>query len=93
MADPNLLGQYPVRGLYQALAVAAMCLQEDPALRPLIVDVVTALILLRKLTTRKLNPSRTRPVSRGRVLPRRRGGASKGKRAADQRDREVEWIK
>eukprot|EP01018_Ginkgo_biloba_P035513 Gb_31577 [translate_table: standard] len=43
MADPMLHGRYPMRGLYQALAVAAMCLQEEAATRPLIGDVVTAL--------------------------------------------------
>lgn len=46
MADPVLQGQYPVRGLYQALAVAAMCVQEQPNMRPLIADVVTALSYL-----------------------------------------------
>lgn len=46
MADPMLQGQYPARGLYQALAVAAMCVQEQPTLRPLIADVVTALSYL-----------------------------------------------
>jgi len=46
MADPMLQGQYPVRGLYQALAVAAMCVQEQPTMRPLIADVVTALTYL-----------------------------------------------
>ncbi|KAJ6803642.1 putative serine/threonine-protein kinase PBL7 isoform X2 [Iris pallida] len=43
MADPALQGQYPVRSLYQALAVAAMCVQEQPTMRPLMADVVTAL--------------------------------------------------
>lgn len=43
MVDPLLEGQYPVRGLYQALAIAAMCVQEQPNMRPVIVDVVTAL--------------------------------------------------
>ncbi|EXB50275.1 Serine/threonine-protein kinase PBS1 [Morus notabilis] len=43
MADPLLEGNYPVKALYQALAVAAMCLQEEAATRPLISDVVTAL--------------------------------------------------
>ncbi|KAL0300823.1 UNVERIFIED_CONTAM: putative serine/threonine-protein kinase PBL23 [Sesamum radiatum] len=43
MADPLLQGKYPVKGLYQALAVAAMCLQEEAGTRPLIGDVVTAL--------------------------------------------------
>ncbi|KAI5064075.1 hypothetical protein GOP47_0020745 [Adiantum capillus-veneris] len=46
MADPMLQGRYPTRGLYQALAVAAMCLQEQAAHRPLIGDVVTALTYL-----------------------------------------------
>ncbi|XP_077253958.1 putative serine/threonine-protein kinase PBL23 [Tasmannia lanceolata] len=43
MADPLLQGNYPIKGLYQALAVAAMCLQEEASTRPLISDVVTAL--------------------------------------------------
>ncbi|XP_056163978.1 probable serine/threonine-protein kinase PBL23 [Syzygium oleosum] len=43
MADPLLEGAYPIKGLYQALAVAAMCLQEEASTRPLISDVVTAL--------------------------------------------------
>ncbi|KDP39094.1 hypothetical protein JCGZ_00851 [Jatropha curcas] len=43
MADPLLEGDYPEKGLYQALAVAAMCLQEDAVNRPLMSDVVTAL--------------------------------------------------
>ncbi|KAJ7532774.1 hypothetical protein O6H91_13G019800 [Diphasiastrum complanatum] len=46
MADPLLKGQYPMRGLYQAIAVAAMCLQEQASTRPLIGDVVTALSYL-----------------------------------------------
>ncbi|KAF5207199.1 kinase-like protein [Thalictrum thalictroides] len=46
MADPALQGQYPSRGLYQALAIAAMCVQEQPSMRPLIADVVTALSYL-----------------------------------------------
>ncbi|KAK8968862.1 Serine/threonine-protein kinase PBS1 [Platanthera guangdongensis] len=43
MADPTLEARYPIKGLYQALAVAAMCLQEDASTRPLMSDVVTAL--------------------------------------------------
>ncbi|CAM6128199.1 unnamed protein product [Calypogeia fissa] len=50
MADPMLQGRYPMRGLYQALAVAAMCLQEKAATRPLIGDVVTALSYLASQT-------------------------------------------
>lgn len=43
IADPKLEGNYPVKALYQALAVVAMCLQEDANTRPLISDVVMAL--------------------------------------------------
>ncbi|KAJ7972468.1 Protein kinase-like protein [Quillaja saponaria] len=46
MADPMLQGQYPPRGLYQALAIAAMCVQEQATMRPVIADVVTALTYL-----------------------------------------------
>ncbi|XP_019055568.1 PREDICTED: serine/threonine-protein kinase CDL1 [Nelumbo nucifera] len=46
MADPLLEGNYPINGLYQALAIAAMCLQEEASTRPLISDVVTALSYL-----------------------------------------------
>ena len=48
MADPVLEGNYPLKGLYQALAIAAMCLQEEASVRPLISDVVTALEFLSK---------------------------------------------
>lgn len=50
MADPVLRGQYPVRGLYQALAIAAMCVQEQPSMRPVVADVVTALAYLASQT-------------------------------------------
>lgn len=43
IADPLLEGNYPTKGLHQALAVAAMCLQEEASTRPLISDVVIAL--------------------------------------------------
>ncbi|MBA0606131.1 hypothetical protein Godav_018643 [Gossypium davidsonii] len=46
LADPLLQGRFPMRGLYQALAVASMCIQEEAATRPLIGDVVTALSYL-----------------------------------------------
>ncbi|CAO2824822.1 unnamed protein product [Amaranthus hypochondriacus] len=53
MADPALEGRYPTRGLYQALAIAAMCVQEQPNMRPLIADVVTA---LNYLASQKYDP-------------------------------------
>ncbi|KAG6763606.1 hypothetical protein POTOM_031033 [Populus tomentosa] len=65
MADPLLHGQYPARGLYQALAVAAMCVQEQPNMRPLIADVVTALSYL---ALQKYDPE-THPVQGSRTGP------------------------
>ncbi|KAJ0017216.1 hypothetical protein Pint_10923 [Pistacia integerrima] len=43
LADPLLEGNCPPKGLYQALAIAGMCLQEDDHTRPSMSDVVTAL--------------------------------------------------
>ncbi|KAA0026298.1 serine/threonine-protein kinase [Cucumis melo var. makuwa] len=51
LADPLLGGDFPVRGLNQAVAVAAMCLHEEATARPLISDVVTALSFLGAETT------------------------------------------
>ncbi|KAB2598148.1 serine/threonine-protein kinase PBS1-like [Pyrus ussuriensis x Pyrus communis] len=53
IADPMLQGQYPVRGMYQALAVAAMCVQDHPNMRPAIADAVTA---LNYLASQKYDP-------------------------------------
>ncbi|KAF3650843.1 putative serine/threonine-protein kinase RLCKVII [Capsicum annuum] len=46
MADPLLKNKFPERSLNQAVGVAAMCLQEEPSVRPLIGDVVAALTTL-----------------------------------------------
>ncbi|KAK9069173.1 hypothetical protein SSX86_013289 [Deinandra increscens subsp. villosa] len=62
MADPVLEGEYPVRGLYQALAISAMCVQEQPNMRPLIGDVVTA---LNYLASQKFDPLTSKRSSRG----------------------------
>ncbi|MED6182539.1 putative serine/threonine-protein kinase pbl5 [Stylosanthes scabra] len=61
MVDPLLEGKYPVRGLYQALAIAAMCLQEQPNMRPATADVVTALDFL---ASQKYDPQSTTPNSK-----------------------------
>ncbi|XP_072983305.1 probable serine/threonine-protein kinase PBL25 [Typha latifolia] len=46
LVDPLLEGDYPERGLNQAVAVAAMCLQEEASVRPLMADVAVALSFL-----------------------------------------------
>jgi len=57
MADPLLNKQFPEKDLNQAVAIAAMCLQEEPEARPLIGDVVTALSFLSTATQSILPPS------------------------------------
>ncbi|CBI28687.3 unnamed protein product, partial [Vitis vinifera] len=46
MADPLLKRRFPEKSLNQAVAIAAMCLQEEASVRPLISDVVTTLSFL-----------------------------------------------
>lgn len=53
MADPLLEGNYPKKSLYQALAIAAMCVHEEAEARPLMADVVTALEFLTEPTEEK----------------------------------------
>ncbi|GJP74273.1 hypothetical protein CLOP_g4882 [Closterium sp. NIES-67] len=67
MADPLLQGRYPMRGLYQALAVAAMCLQEQASQRPMIHDVVTALNYLSSQAYDPIN--NPQPSTPGRYTP------------------------
>ncbi|PWA94284.1 protein kinase superfamily protein [Artemisia annua] len=78
MADPVLEGEYPVRGLYQALAIAAMCVQEQPTMRPLIADVVTA---LNYLASQKYDPL-TSPAQSSRR-------SSRGQRSVDEKKPEL----
>lgn len=78
MADPVLEGAYPVRGLYQALAIAAMCVQEQPNMRPLVADVVTA---LNYLASQKYDPL-TNPVQTSRR-------PSRGHRSSDEKKPDV----
>ncbi|GAQ85442.1 Protein kinase superfamily protein [Klebsormidium nitens] len=80
MADPLLQGRYPMRALYQAMAVAAMCLQETATLRPQIGDVVMALNHLANQRQEPGEPGRRtsreipRAGPRGMTTPERRGG-------------------
>lgn len=43
LVDPLLQGQFRVRCLHHAIAITAMCLQEEPKFRPHISDIVVAL--------------------------------------------------
>ncbi|KAF5726650.1 Kinase superfamily protein [Tripterygium wilfordii] len=86
LADPLLEGRYPMRGLYQALAVASMCIQEQAATRPLIGDVVTALSYLANQSydpnshgyrgSGDRDEKRNRDERGGRILKNEEGGGS-----------------
>ncbi|KAF3964178.1 hypothetical protein CMV_011507 [Castanea mollissima] len=87
LADPQLQGRYPMRGLYQALAVASMCIQEQAATRPLIGDVVTALSYLANQAydhntghghrgSGDKDEKRNRDERGGRILKNEEGGGS-----------------
>lgn len=77
LADPRLQGKFPIRGLYQALAVASMCTQEQAAARPLIGDVVTALSYL---ANHSYDPSHSNKDERGGKLLRNEEGAGSGRK-------------
>lgn len=51
MVDSLFEGNYPTKGLYQALAVTAMCLQDEYDTRPYMSDVVNALELIAESKT------------------------------------------
>lgn len=55
MADPSLHGHFLKRGLFQALAIAAMCLQEKAKNRPSIREVAVALSYLASQTHESQN--------------------------------------
>ncbi|KAK7333563.1 hypothetical protein VNO80_30338 [Phaseolus coccineus] len=63
MADPLLKDKYPIKSLYQALAVAAMCLQEEDDTRPIISDVVTAIEFLARKRVEVDEPQPTKEIS------------------------------
>lgn len=72
-----------MRGLYQALAVASMCIQEQAAARPLIGDVVTALSYLANqgydsstVPAQIVNRDRSRNERNGRISRNEEGGGS-----------------
>ncbi|KAH7443418.1 hypothetical protein KP509_02G033500 [Ceratopteris richardii] len=86
MADPSLRGCYPTRGMYQAIAVAAMCLQEDAANRPLTADVVTALDYL---ASHKYDP-KIHPVNKLPSSPSQDKKEKERKHIDEDRNRENE---
>ena len=73
MADPLLKRRFPEKSLNQAVAIAAMCLQEEASVRPLISDVVTTLSFL--VASKEENMCDTTPLP---SLPPADSGHEKG---------------
>ncbi|XP_074561371.1 putative serine/threonine-protein kinase PBL7, partial [Curcuma longa] len=63
MVDPMLNGRCPIQDLYQTIAIAAMCVQEKPTMRPRIADVVSALTYLSTNTQPQDPSSETERIS------------------------------
>ncbi|CAK9313251.1 unnamed protein product, partial [Citrullus colocynthis] len=67
LVDPLLEGHFPLRCLQHAVAITAMCLQEQPSFRPLISDIVVALEYLasqshlQELRNGRINSSQSSP--------------------------------
>jgi serine/threonine-protein kinase PBS1 len=57
LIDPLIEDEYPSKGLNQAVAVAAMCLQEEASVRPLMGDVVMAFSFLTTSSNESSSPS------------------------------------
>ncbi|XP_074285938.1 putative serine/threonine-protein kinase PBL21 [Silene latifolia] len=66
LADPAMKGFFPLRCLHHAIAIAAMCIQEQPAFRPLIPEVLEA---LEYLASQPYNPEASGSEKRSRFQP------------------------
>ncbi|KAK2411996.1 serine/threonine-protein kinase PBS1 [Trifolium repens] len=51
LVDPQLQGRYPIEGLYQAVAIAAMCVHTQASERPHIGDIVDSLTYMTRSDT------------------------------------------
>lgn len=78
-----------MRGLYQVLAVAAMCVQEQPNMRPVISDVVVA---LNYLSSQNYEPrARSIQISKSPgMTPRTSPGSSPSRAALNQQREAIE---
>ncbi|XP_062101152.1 probable serine/threonine-protein kinase PBL21 [Humulus lupulus] len=76
LVDPILQGHYPVRCLHHAIAITAMCLQEQPTYRPHISDIVVALEYLaseKDISERKRDEFHNSPLASSPPIQGRNG--------------------
>lgn len=71
LADPVLHGHFPARCMHHAVAIIAMCLQEQANFRPLIGDIVVALEYLASQAENPENPKSPTTTSRPTAASRR----------------------
>ncbi|KAL0358735.1 UNVERIFIED_CONTAM: putative serine/threonine-protein kinase PBL26 [Sesamum angustifolium] len=86
MADPLLKEAFPVTSLNQAVGVAAMCLQEEPAARPLINDVSAALSFLAMARPEAPIPAHLVPILSSRVKTGKYPSTKEGLNSVPERD-------
>ncbi|XP_042393772.1 serine/threonine-protein kinase PBS1-like isoform X1 [Zingiber officinale] len=88
LADPKLQGRFPMRGLYQALATASMCIQEQAANRPPIADVVTALsYLANQAYDPDSSPSSSNKSGGGKINTKKDQGGASGQKWQPERSK------
>ncbi|KAK9690604.1 hypothetical protein RND81_09G140300 [Saponaria officinalis] len=66
LADPAMQGRFPMRCFHHAIAITAMCLQDQPTFRPLISDVLVA---LEYLASQPYNPEASGSGNRSPTQP------------------------
>lgn len=77
LVDPLLQGRFPIRCLHHAIAMTAMCLQEQPTFRPLIGDIVVALEYLAEQSCKRERPKdEVRSSPKSSPSPQERDGFS-----------------
>ncbi|XP_039024874.1 probable serine/threonine-protein kinase PBL25 [Hibiscus syriacus] len=90
MADPSLNNKFPERGLNQAVAMAAMCVQEEAAARPLISDLSSILSFLSMANEANNIPEDLPPPISGKLRSMSRNSGSSDDEASVKQDEDEE---
>ncbi|XP_006653996.1 probable serine/threonine-protein kinase PBL25 [Oryza brachyantha] len=92
LVDPLLRGDYPKGDLDQAVAVASMCLQDEPSVRPYMSDTVAALGFLAEVPTGYQEKINTVPQNKQDKDPSVTGNTKQEKTAFDRQRAVAEAI-
>lgn len=92
LVDPLLRGDYPRGDLNQAVAVAAMCLQEEASVRPYMSDTVVALGFLAEVPSGYKEKINTVPQNKQDKDPSFTGSTKQDQRSFDRQRAVTEAI-